>query len=83
MTKEFDRWSTNGAFEGTASNVVLKEALKDQVEMLAMFVFVCTGNGDIINVPEGEAETTEYLVHKSLECLSCTSQAKGLSKEFI
>lgn len=58
-------------------------ALKDEATMLMMFAFIGTGNGDIINVHEGEIETTKHLVPEPLKCLSSILQAKRHAEEFV
>lgn len=78
MTEEFDRWR----IKCTERSSIPLGVLKDEATMLAMFAFVCTGNYDIINVHEGEIETTKHLVHETLGCLSCSSQAKRHTEEF-
>lgn len=57
-------------------------ALKEESEMLAMFVFVCTDNEDTITTHEVEDKTTNHLFNEPLKCLSYTPQAKSYAKEF-
>lgn len=37
----------------------------------------------IIQITIDEVQPAHYLVHKTLECLSCISEAKGLERKFI
>lgn len=48
------------------------------MEMLAIFMFLCAGNEDVISIHESGIETTNHLVPELPECLSCTSHAKGI-----
>lgn len=76
--KEFDSWSNKDALRGIDRNAILLEALKDEAEMVSMFVFSCTSSEDIINIHEGETKTMKHL-----GCASCISHAFCPAKEFI
>ena len=60
---------------------VILQTGENLVEMVP--VFLCNGAGDqnVVQVGVDKGETTEDLVHKSLEGLGCIPQAKGHLQE--
>lgn len=81
FTIKFDR-SIKNASKGIDRGSILL-VLKNQREMAAVFVFVCTGNENVISIQGRETETRRHLIHELLEGLSPISQAKRFTKEFI
>ena len=51
------------------------------VEMIPVFLCSGAGNQNVVQVGIDKGETTEDLVHKSLEGLGCITEAKGHLQE--
>ena len=57
-------------------------ALKHFPQMLFVFLFRGTGNEDIVNVHEAKMQSSENLVHETLECFTSITQTEGHAGKF-
>ena len=63
-------------------DAIIAKPLKHFPQMLFVFFFRGTGNEDIVNVHEAKMQSSENLVHETLECFTSITQTEGHAGKF-
>jgi hypothetical protein len=61
---------------------MVTQSLKDQAQVMLVFLWICTSDEQVVNIGVTERETTQNLIDEALERLCCISQSKWHSKKF-
>ena len=72
---------TKEAFVGVDDDAMLVEAVENRSQVFEVLFGGVASDEDVVDVYVGEGDTSENLVHESLECLCCIPQTKWHAHE--
>ena len=76
MAKEFQTTHTKKALGRVDEDAIIAESLEHLFQVLLVFLFGRSGNKDIVYVIKAKMQSTQDLVHKTLEGLASIAQTK-------
>ena len=82
MAEELQTTHAKKALGRIDDDAIIAKPLKHFPQMLFVFLFRGTGNEDIVNVHEAKMQSSENLVHETLECLTSVAQTERHAGKF-